>query len=153
MYLFLYSELNNEGMKVEVQRTFKSYFLSPKKQQESRNFPEICMKFFSDICMKYLNPQVRINKMLNEHNVYYHRTPSESTSRIDPLIFIWTPKGFVFSPQYFLNFFSNLYIAPWLQKSFKLMVLRLLEIVFVSQKIKPVRFYLCPQTEISPKFL
>ena len=103
--------------------------------------------------MKYLNPQVRINKMVNEHNVYYHRSPSESTSRIHPLIFIWTPKGFVFSPQYFLNFFSNLYIAPWLQKSFKLMVLRLLEIVFVSQKIKPVHFYVCPQTEISPKFL
>ena len=42
----------------------------------------------------------------------------------------------------FLNFFSNLYIAPWLRKSFKFVVLRLLENTFVSQKSEPVHFYL-----------
>ena len=47
------------------------------KKQERRHFLEICMKIFSDICMKYLNPQVRINKMVNEHNVDYHPSPSE----------------------------------------------------------------------------
>ena len=110
------------------------------------------MKFFSDICMDCLSPQVRINIMVKEHAVNYHPSPSESTSRIH-LIFLLTPKGFIFSPEYFLIFFSNLYIAPWLQKIFKFMVLRLLENAFVSQKIESVHFYLCPQAKISPRFL
>ena len=46
-------------------------------------------------------------------------------------IFPWTPKGFT-SPGSFLNFLLNLYIPPWLRKSFKqnlrLIVLRLLQI-------------------------
>ena len=46
-------------------------------------------------------------------------------------IFLWTPKGFT-SPESFLNFLLNLYIPPWLRKSFKqnlrLIVLRLLQI-------------------------
>ena len=67
------------------------------------------MKFFSDICMKYLNPQVRINKMVNEHTVDYHPSPSELTSRIHPLIFLWTPKGFIFSPECFLSFFKPVF--------------------------------------------
>ena len=39
-------------------------------------------------------------------------------------------KGFI-SPEYFLNFFSNLYIPPLLQKSFKFPVLWLLEDTFL----------------------
>ena len=81
--------------------------------------------------------------MVNEHTVDYHPSPSELTSRIHPLIFLWTPKGFIFSPEYFLNFFSNLYIAQWLRESFKFMVLRLLENAFVSQKNESVHFYIC----------
>ena len=67
------------------------------------------MKFFSDICMKYLNPQVRINKMVNEHTVDYHPSPSELTSRIHPLIFLCIPKGFIFCPECFLNFFKPVF--------------------------------------------
>ena len=40
---------------------------------------------------KYLNPQVRINKMVNENTCNYHTSPSGVTSRIHPLIFLWTP--------------------------------------------------------------
>ena len=53
----------------------------------------------------------------------------------------------------FFYFFSNLYIAPWLQKGYKFMVLRLLENAFVSQKIESVHLYLCPQANIFPRFL
>ena len=88
--------------------------------------------------------------MVNEHIVNYHPSPSEFTSSIHPLIFLWTPKGLI-SPEYFLNFFSNLYIPPGLQKSIKFMVLQLLENAFVSQKIESV--YLWPQTKLSPRFL
>ena len=75
--------------------------------------------------------------MVNKHTVDYHPSPSEFTSRIHLLIFLWTPKGFI-SPEHCWNFFSNLYIPSWLQKIFKFMVLRLLENTFVSQKIESV---------------
>ena len=70
----------------------------------SRELFIIHLKFFSDICMKCLNPQVRINKMVNEHTVNYHLSPSELTSRIHPLLFLWTPMRFIFSPEYFSIF-------------------------------------------------
>ena len=64
---------------------------------------------------EYLNSQVRINKLLNEHTVDQHTSPSELTSRIHPLIFLQTPKRF-FSPEYILNFFSNLYLTMVAEK-------------------------------------
>ena len=55
--------------------------------------------------MKYLKAQeVRIKKIVNKHTVDYHPILSELTSRIHPLIFLWTPKGFIFSPECFLIF-------------------------------------------------
>ena len=87
--------------------------------------------------------------MVNEHIFDYHPSPSELTSRIHPLIFLWTPKEFI-SPEYLLNFFSNLYIPPWLRKSFKFIVLSLLEKTFASQKIESVHFCSCPQENLSP---
>ena len=44
------------------------------------------------------------------------------------LIFLWTSKGFI-SPESFLIFFLDLYIPPWLWKSFKVIVLRLLKYI------------------------
>ena len=38
-------------------------------------------------------------------------------------------------------------------EKFKFMVLRLLANAFVSQKIESIRFYLCHQAKLSPKFL
>ena len=96
----------------------------------------------------YLNPQVKINKMVSKHIVEYHPTPSQLTSRT----FLWTLKEFI-SPEYFLNFFLSLYISPWLRESFKFMVLKLLSNTFVSQKIHAVHFYSCPQAKLSPRFL
>ena len=84
-----------------------------------------------------------------------HPSPSEFTSRTHPLIFLWIPKGLI-SPEYFLIFFSNLRIPPIFQpwkRCFKLMVLRLLENTFVSQRLESVHFYSYPQAKLSPKFL
>ena len=72
--------------------------------------------------------------------------------KIHSLIFLWTPKGFI-SPEYFFNFFLNLYIPPWLRKSFKFIVLRLPENTFKGQKIKLILFYSSPQVKLSPRFL
>ena len=99
VYLFLDSELNNWGMKVQVKRAFKSYFFVTKKTIWKQtglpwnflqppiqvwrgayipyfkiNAPIFCCSIFFEKC---LNPQVRINKMVNEHTVYYHPSPSE----------------------------------------------------------------------------
>ena len=144
-------------MKVQVKRAFKSFFLPPKKKKKQTdsawnllqpplqmwrgayilsfkiNALHFCCSLFFE---EFLNPQVRINKIVNEHTVDYHPSPSELTSRIHPLTFLWAPKEFI-SPEYFLNFFSNLYIPPWLRKSLKFILLRLLENTFVRQKIEP----------------
>ena len=113
------------------------------------NAPIFCCSIFFEEC---LNPQIRISKMVNEHTVDYHPSPSELTSRIHPLIFLWTPRGFI-SPEYLLNFFSNLFTPQWLRKSFESIVLRSLENRFVSQKIKYVHFYSRLQAKLSPRFL
>ena len=47
-----------------------------------------------------------------------------------------TTKGFI-SPEYFLNFFWNLYILSWLRKSFKFLVLRLLEYMSLRKTLPP----------------
>ena len=81
-----------------------------------------------------------------------HPSPSELTSMIQPFILLRTPKGFIF-PEYFLNFFSNPCIAPWLSNNFKFMVLRLLENAFVGHEIESVHFYSCSLAKRSPRFL
>ena len=81
-------------MKVQFFRELlKGIFIHQKKKTKKNNKKadlslKFCMRFFSDICMKCFNPQVRINKMINEHTVDYHLNPSESTSRIHLLIFL-----------------------------------------------------------------
>ena len=56
-----------------------------------------------------------------------------------------TTKGFI-SPEYFLIFFSNLHSPPWLRKSFKFLVLRLLEDTFL---LMPLSKTLPRQKEIT----
>ena len=124
-------------MKVQVSRTFKSYFWSQKKNNKKAEKPCIrllqlpihmcrgayisylkinvpifyCSLFFEE----YLNSQVRINKMINELNVDYHPSPSELTSRIHSLIFLWTPK--VVSQNIFWIFSPS-----WWRKNFKFII-------------------------------
>ena len=131
-------------MNVQMKRDFKSNFLSPKKVIKSRqalheiffNLQYLCaevlyllfqnryphfVSFFLEIIFWKLS-QLSGQDQQNGKQTYC-RLPSLSqwTSRIHPLIFLWTPKGFI-SPETFLNFFLNLYIPPWLRKSFKFMV-------------------------------
>ena len=60
-------------------------------------------------------------------------------------IFLWTPKCFI-SPESFLNFLLNLCIPPWLPKSSKFIVLRLLPIrLWVKKKLSPMFLLLSPK--------
>ena len=90
--------------------------------------------------------------MINKHTLDYHPSHSQLISKVHPLIFLWTRKGFI-SLEFFLNFFPNLYTPPWLWRSFKFIVFRLLANIFVSQKIKSLHFYSCPRAKLSPRFL
>ena len=111
-----------------------------------------CSHFLlSTLSENYLNSQVRINKMVNKHTVDYHPSPSQLISRIHTLIFLWTPKGFI-SPESFLNFFLNLYIPPWLRKSFKFIVLRLLQIHLWVKKLNLFNFTHAPKQNSPPGF-
>ena len=56
------------------------------------NAPIFCFHLFSQ---NYLNPQARFNKMVNKYTVDYRHSPSQLTSRIHLLIFLWTPKGLI----------------------------------------------------------
>ena len=105
------------------------------------NPPIFCCSLFSE---NYLNPQVKINKMVNKHTVDYHPSPSQLISSIHYLIYLWTLKGFIRSESS-LNFFLNLYILLWLQKSFKFMVLRLLQINFWVKKLNLFIFTHAPK--------
>ena len=67
------------------------------------------------------------------------------------IIFLWTPKGFI-SPESFLNFLLNLYIPPWLLKSFKFIVLRLLQIHFWVKKLNLLNLTHSPTQSSPPGF-
>ena len=118
---------------------FSSTFSALLFQNQS---PISCCPLFSE---NYLNPQAKINKTVNKHTVDYHPSPSELISRIQTLIFLRTPKGII-SPESFLNLFLNLYIPPWLQKSFKFSV-KITANIFASQKIESAHFQ-CPQAKL-----
>ena len=88
--------------------------------------------------------------MVNKH-VDYHPSPAQSISMIHTLIFLWTPKGFI-SPKSFLNFFLNLYIPTWLGKSFKFIMLRLLQIQLWVKKLNLLIFTHTPKQNSHPGF-
>ena len=58
---------------------------------------------------KYLNPQVRINKMVNEHIVDYHPITWGLTAKIHSLIFLWSPSGFIFLTKFVEFFLKSVY--------------------------------------------
>ena len=71
--------------------------------------------------------------------------------RLPITIFLWTPKDFI-SPELFLNYLLNLYIPPWLCKSFKFIVLRLLQIHFWVKKLNLLNFTHTPKQNSRPSF-
>ena len=67
------------------------------------------------------------------------------------IIFLWTPKGFI-SPESFLNFLLNLYILPWFRKSFKFIVLSILQIHLWVKKLNLFSFTYAPKQDSPPGF-
>ena len=113
------------------------------------NVPIFCCPLFFE---EYLNPQVRINKMVSEYSVNCHTSPSGLTLRIQPLSYF---SGFLWGlslSRIFDEFVLKHVYPTMIGKIFKFMVLRLLDNVFVSEKIKSINFYSCPQAKLSARF-
>ena len=85
--------------------------------------------------------------MVNKHTVDYYSSPSQLISRTHTFLFLW----FIF-PESFLDFFLNLYISPWLQKRFKFIVLRLLQIHLWVKKLNLFIFTHDPKQYSPPGF-
>ena len=148
IYFFRQFKDHNSGRK-HGNKTNDPIFSSTFSALFQNQSPIFCCPLFS---VSYLNPQARINKMVNKHTVNYHPSPSQLISRIHTVMFPWTPKGFI-SPESFLNFFLNPYIPVWLRKSFKFILLRLLQIHLWVKQIESVHFYSCHQAKLSARFL
>ena len=157
------AKVNTKLQKMQFFGQFKDYNSGRKHGKQTNNAifsfifsallfqnqsPTFYCPLFSE---NFLNPQARINKIINKHTVDYHPSPSQLISRIHTLIFLWKPKEFI-SPESFLNFFLNLYIPPWLRKSFRFIV-KITTNTFVSQKIEYVHFHSCPQAKLYRRFL
>ena len=71
--------------------------------------------------------------MVNKQTADYHPSLSELTAKIHPIIFLWTPEGFI-SAEYFWIFFSDLYNIQWLRKSSCVKITVNYVNTFVSQK-------------------
>ena len=69
----------------------------------------------SPLFWKLSQPPSDQDQQNGKHTVDYHPSPPRLISRILPLVFLWTPKGFI-SRESFLNLFLNLHIPPWLRK-------------------------------------
>ena len=110
----------------------------------SKSTPILCCPLFSEY---YLNTQARTNKMVNKHTVDYYSSPSQLISRTCTFLFL----RFIF-PESFLNFFLDLYISPWLQESFKFIVLRLLQIHLWVKKLNLFIFTHAPKKNLPPSF-
>ena len=85
---------------------------------------------------KHLNPQVRINKLVN--NVVCHRFPSRLASGIHPFVFLLNSLWFYLSPKCLLNFLWLVYSTMW-GKNF------LIYGFHISRKcIESINFCSCP---------
>ena len=102
------------------------------------NAPILCCPLFFE---KYRNPQVKINKVINKDTEITTLQYSFRINLKDTFshIFMDSLEGCL-STEYLLNFFSNLYIPPWLRTKFKFMLLRLLVNAFVSQEMNLFSF-------------
>ena len=85
--------------------------------------------------------------MVNKHTLDYYSSPSQLISRTHTFLFLW----FIF-PESFLDFFLNLYISPWLQKRFKFIVLRLLQIHLWVKKLNLFIFTYASKQNSTPGF-
>ena len=158
-------------MKLQVKRAFKSYFFC--NQKSNKKAGQLCMKFSSasnisvQRCLyllfqiqcpifccplfskNYLNPQARINKMIKKYSVDYHRSPSQLTSRIHPLIFLRTPRGL--SLQIFLEFFPKPGYSTMVAEKFQIYGVKVTGKYICESKNLTCSFLLMPPSKTLPQ--
>ena len=88
--------------------------------------------------------------MVNKYTVDYHSNPSQLISRIHILYFYGLQRGWSLS---FLNFFPKPIYSSLVAEKFQVYSVKTTADTFVSQKIKSLHFYSCPQAKFSLRFL
>ena len=106
-----------------------------------------CCPLFSE---NYFNPKVRINKMVNKHTVNYHASTSQLITRIHPLIFLWTPKGFI-SPESWIFFPRPAYFTLVVEK-FHIYSVKITDKSIYESKNWICSFLLIPPSKTLPSF-
>ena len=168
MYLFLDSELNSKVMKVQVKRAFINYFFVTKRAIRKQTGPasnflqppvKLCrgsyipyFKITPPLFEECLIPHVEINKMLNQHSVYYHPSPSELTSRMHPLTFLWTRKGFILQNISWIFFLRPVH-PTMVEENFQIDDIKITGKYIYKSKNWVSSFLLMPQANVSPRFL
>ena len=105
-----------------------------------------CCPLFSE---NYFNPKVRINKMVNKHTVNYHASTSQLITRIHPLIFLWTPKGFI-SPESWIFFPRPAYFTLVVEK-FHIYSVKITDKCIYESKNWICSFLLIPPSKTLPQ--
>ena len=166
-------------MKVQVKTAFKSYsffFFFTRKTKKQRGFALIFAQTPIQVSSRHLTFKISKSKSC----VPYSAAPSFSknisntrsgwTKWLTKIVLITTklfwinlnnkssqisivPLRLHLSQQFLVNFQSNQYIPPWLGKTFKFMVFRLLENSFRGHRIEFMYFYFCKLAKRSLRFL
>ena len=64
------------------------------------------------------------------------------------IIFLWTPKGFIFPARVFLEFSSKPVYSTMVAEKFQIYSVKITGNTLVSQKTESVQFYSCPQAKL-----
>lgn len=113
------------------------------------NFSQPPMQVHRGAYIFYFNPQVRISKMLTKDNLDYHPSPSELSSRIHCIIFLWISKGFISPSRTFLELFIKPVYPTKVAEKFQnhYWVWN-----FCESKIESIHSYSCPQAKLFLRF-
>ena len=103
------------------------------------NPPTFCCPLFSE---NYLNPQVRINKIVNKHTANYQLS-----------YFYGLLRALSLRSLYFLEFSPKPVYSTMVAEKFQIYSVKTTANTFLSQKTESAQFYSYPQAKLSPKFL
>ena len=142
MYLFQDFYDSNGGVKVQVKRAFKIYFLSRKN---NKNVDRTCMKFSSAFNTSVQRCVYRRFQNQQPHFLFLHQSITamvleNSFQEFNVLYFCGILNALSLQ---IISWIFFLYVPPWLQRSFEFMVLRLQEKTFASH----LRFYYHPSRQ------
>ena len=129
------------------------YFNPPMQAYKGTSIPHFKINAPFSFCpLQYLIACISINKMVKEHTVDYHPSPSVLTSRIHRFIFTWTLKALPLSKT-FVEFSIKPLYPTMAGGDFQIYGVQTTGNAFVSQKLESSYFYSCHPGKTFLRFL